>query len=782
MPFNPVGGSGGGGGGGGAAGVVTAFASTNHAFTDSNYAASALAFAVGAHETWEFSGSFLIGGGSGLFTFDGPAGCAAKVVYSTNVADDVSASNGDDMMDSSACNAGKFHGTVTNGATAGTFSLQGKHVDGDPQLLAKSAITAIRTPIAGAQIAQSALNAKTDFGAAGDGSADDTIPLQAWLDAGRAQGRPCYLPYGTYKTTGKLVTFGDGLVIFGDGQGPSGAGLSLIAQHTAGEGGLYIFGGSANNLIIRDLSIAFAGTTGTSTAKGMYFQGFGTPQTPRTATLNSSTSVTSIDTTGLANAMEVVGVGIPDGTTISAHTGSTLTLSAAATLSGAATLYFESASGGGGISCAAVRNLTVYGFKTNADFSGFGTSTIDNLSVVEFSAEGCLIRNSPNGLAVINLTGSSHIAGTGPTPLNVVHLVGGTGIGFFGGELNCRALKQRALYIDSTQGVSFHSMHGECETDLIPVFQTAASTVFDQCRFDIFTGTWTQVLETDSQAIVIGSIGANGSSAQRIKVDATFGVDVCAYACDVQGDFYSGASLIGSCKLGPWRPEIQSSGATGDVTTLGKTFFHSYAGNDSALVIGTRRSNGSTYDLANLLQYYTDTLANGAAAFLGTTNTFTALQTVTHSGFGLLHSVGGVDMGLYNNGTSFIGFGTNTNTAFRLFTNGGHTNDITIDADGTLNLNTLALKGAGSINVGTTNGTTVTRIRMGQATLTLGTVVVSDANVTANTKIFLALHTLGTIALAAAYEVTARTASTSFTITSSQATDTSVIDWLMIEP
>lgn len=78
------------------------------------------------------------------------------------------------------------------------------------------------------------------------------------------------------------------------------------------------------------------------------------------------------------------------------------------------------------------------------------------------------------------------------------------------------------------------------------------------------------------------------------------------------------------------------------------------------------------------------------------------------------------------------------------------------------------------------NGVSTSRIRHGRATLVAGTVTVTDANVTANSRIFLA-HAVdgGTVGW---LRVSARIAGTSFTITSSSGADTSQVDWLMIEP
>ena len=75
-----------------------------------------------------------------------------------------------------------------------------------------------------------------------------------------------------------------------------------------------------------------------------------------------------------------------------------------------------------------------------------------------------------------------------------------------------------------------------------------------------------------------------------------------------------------------------------------------------------------------------------------------------------------------------------------------------------------------------------TNARMGTATLVAGTKVVTTSAVTANSRIFLTIQSLGTVAVPKAIGVTARTAGTSFTITSADGTDTSVIAWEIKEP
>lgn len=72
--------------------------------------------------------------------------------------------------------------------------------------------------------------------------------------------------------------------------------------------------------------------------------------------------------------------------------------------------------------------------------------------------------------------------------------------------------------------------------------------------------------------------------------------------------------------------------------------------------------------------------------------------------------------------------------------------------------------------------------RMGVGTLVAGTVTINNTSVTANTRIFLTVQSLGTVAVATPIAVTARTAGTSFTVTSSDGTDTSTFAYLLVEP
>lgn len=71
---------------------------------------------------------------------------------------------------------------------------------------------------------------------------------------------------------------------------------------------------------------------------------------------------------------------------------------------------------------------------------------------------------------------------------------------------------------------------------------------------------------------------------------------------------------------------------------------------------------------------------------------------------------------------------------------------------------------------------------MGVATLVAGSVVVNTTKVAATSRIQLTVQSLGTVVDPKAVAVTARTAGTSFTIRSSDATDTSVVAWEIVTP
>jgi hypothetical protein len=111
------------------------------------------------------------------------------------------------------------------------------------------------------------------------------------------------------------------------------------------------------------------------------------------------------------------------------------------------------------------------------------------------------------------------------------------------------------------------------------------------------------------------------------------------------------------------------------------------------------------------------------------------------------------------------------------FTNGGAN---------TLTISTTISTFIGNVAVGTAGkGLQIkegTNAKMGTATLVAGTVTVSTTAVTATSRIFVSVASLGTVTVPTAIGVTTRTAGTSFVIKSANAVDTSVVNWIIYEP
>lgn len=115
--------------------------------------------------------------------------------------------------------------------------------------------------------------------------------------------------------------------------------------------------------------------------------------------------------------------------------------------------------------------------------------------------------------------------------------------------------------------------------------------------------------------------------------------------------------------------------------------------------------------------------------------------------------------------------GTMTANIITVSDNPGTTEIASITANGDMKLSAV---GAGYYCKEGTNAC------MGTATMVGGTVTVNTTKVTANSRIFLTIQTAGGT-LGSVY-ISARTAGTSFTITSSSALDTSTVAWFLVEP
>lgn len=70
----------------------------------------------------------------------------------------------------------------------------------------------------------------------------------------------------------------------------------------------------------------------------------------------------------------------------------------------------------------------------------------------------------------------------------------------------------------------------------------------------------------------------------------------------------------------------------------------------------------------------------------------------------------------------------------------------------------------------------------GAVTLAAGTATISSTKITATSRIQLTVQSLGTVTAPKPVAITARTPGTSATVTSADATDTSVVAWVIVEP
>ena len=117
-----------------------------------------------------------------------------------------------------------------------------------------------RTKIAGTALtteSMSIFNVK-DYGAVGDGTADDTAAVQAAIDAAEVVGGgTVYLSGGIYKLSAAL-TITDGIILAGAGKSPSSA---LPTDLNFTHNGRCIIIDSGSDIVIRDMYIHSAATT-----------------------------------------------------------------------------------------------------------------------------------------------------------------------------------------------------------------------------------------------------------------------------------------------------------------------------------------------------------------------------------------------------------------------------------------------------------------------------------------------------------------------------------------
>jgi hypothetical protein len=101
-----------------------------------------------------------------------------------------------------------------------------------------------------------------DFGAIGDGVANDTAALQAAINAIPSIGGSIYIPAGRYKITSTITIYNKTVSIYGDGSGQSTAATdgSIIVFHSLGTSNGFVFD-NVDGAYMRDIAIGADAST-----------------------------------------------------------------------------------------------------------------------------------------------------------------------------------------------------------------------------------------------------------------------------------------------------------------------------------------------------------------------------------------------------------------------------------------------------------------------------------------------------------------------------------------
>jgi hypothetical protein len=652
------------------------------------------------------------------------------------------------------------------------------------------------------------LNAKTDFGAKGDGVTDDTAALQAGLNAAITQVRPLYIPAGTYKLSSALTEAGSvtGLTIYGDGSTQFSGGTTLL-QNTA-SARILSFLTASDNMTIHDIAFAYAGTTGggtatSSTASLLYFNGVG-------GNFNSA-YIYNVVVLGGNNCIE---------------------------LDGFASSFFQNcawqwpnskavivSSGGNDndltfLTCSAI--LTVNG--------SIGYELDSGSNIVISGGDQVVTLAAPGNAILINMDGSQDVAVSGDFEPSTANVTGPlvriqTQSMLYMHEMCMKGAAPSGYFFDTTASGELYFGAG-CSS-----LASGAGHALVKSSFGNITNIWSSIpnvisVDYTSGATIVDTffaqpfstysysngVAASGSNAGELFLVRNEGYvdDRFNLSAQILGPTVASGSLVnGTIYMVSGSGSISYNSAT---ISAGSQFTAAipttYTVTGGAPVV---TSLAWAYD--NLDQYNSDVRA-GIIPKTSVSNIWTAKQlgnsgwsTAVDGGSPVAATVGpgyfydgtagpvlnwvtshGIrsqdDWGLFRSvsrGAPVYGTGT-WPSLFELYEDAGANwhigNHSTTDNSGTARLNIY-----GSINVGgssgVSSGTNITRIRHGVATLSGGTIAVSDTSVTAVTRIFPAAQDNNTTG---ALRISARTPGTSFTITSSNGADSGVVAYEEVEP
>lgn len=257
------------------------------------------------------------------------------------------------------------------------------------------------------------------------------------------------------------------------------------------------------------------------------------------------------------------------------------------------------------------------------------------------------------------------------------------------------------------------------------------------------------------------------------------GANDSVFVSGTQGIFYGGTDVDNEAL------PINDVGYQGGITRYRDVLIGDGKGNGIARFIGDVSNSVEIYGNLDVdIQTTTGSLVVGTIALINTSLSVGATG---------VHIVADEDIFLYGEDIdndalhiNRIGYGQST-TRFRNTVIGNGKNGIIAEFIGAAT-NSVAINGDvavdGNISISLGNGLFVDEgadATMGRVTLSGGTIVVNTTKVTANSRIFLTIQG-GTLTNVGEVYISARTASTSFTISSTNASDASDVAWLIVEP
>jgi len=423
---------------------------------------------------------------------------------------------------------------------------------------------------------------------------------------------------------------------------------------------------------------------------------------------------------------------------------------------------------------------------------GRAGSGIGNVADIQATASGQVLRLDPTGIlwSAIDLTNDGSVGFTGRLPA----LYGGTGLSAYavGDLIYASAITPTLSRLAAVSAGSYLRSTG---TNAAPAWSTvkipntastgdlwygsasntisalaANSTATNKFLTQVSSGApaWNTISSSDLPTITLtGDVtGAASSGSIATTVAKITGTTVSGTTGSTNVVFSSSPSITS--------PTI--SGGTINNNVIGGTT--AVAGTFSALTANNSLSVSGTATITNT--------ANTTLTTLASSNGSAGNAAVCRSQWGTSASATSFVIDVY--GTNFTGKGSvvelnNTaNSNMRFLTN----NTIAMDINGSQvvtyygNLVTsgssLKLTGEGDgiyIKEGASAAT------LGVATLVAGTVTVTTTKVTANSRIFLSRKTIGGTPGTIDYTISA---GASFTINSTSGTDTSVVNWFLLEP